>query len=1369
ATETTAPSSETDSTSDTEDTSVSETAQTISETEAASESETTSENTETSSDETLADTSDAEAGTAASANFAYKSADIDISLVIDRGRYIIDNTEIPRNEVAFSVCGINTDDASAGTDDKIVRAYSMAFTRGTDRVEAVSDNVLVKYVFTEKVPESAAASIEVYTMSNGTKTRVETLGTSIEDGYVKGLTFKASLPAFDSFCVVWEDTAPKPDESIISADRSYEYSDDTMTARATAFAGAVCTGNADDTAVPENANNISFAVDTADEDDEVCSLFDSNEAENRTVFVQRFYSESYESVDVSDYETAVTYALSVPVPESYGFAVKVRAADEDGISDIEYMPICEDGSITALTFYVKGAFAVYEPVRGEQFSIDYSDDNITASAVIGENAVITAGERAATSDSLYISANILDEDEAASLPVYEETEKKLIYIRAAVMSGEEKADISDSRVSMIYNVGSEEKLSCASAVLMRLDGDQWTQMDIASSSAADDVLQSLSFDASGAEYFVIAADIIPEPPVPHFYEYSDENLSVNVEVDAEAVFSAGGEAEEDEDSETEEIDAAEVRLYAKEIDAAEDIDIEVGEDERVKFFDIGFETKDGTAVSADLLTLQIDFTIKGEEGESISNIEVFALSDSQTEQIDAAGTEDAADDEDAAQSDASVGVVSVEDNKLTVYAVKYTVDFHYGDYEYNLEGGGDMLLSELFDALGIEESTKGSTIEFTNDALLRYEMVEDADEPDTAADWRLISLRPFTTVEKLTVRLADGGNVEITVTDDISRYLAVGSSYYFRDVLDWIGIEGSHDDRILKMGMPGFDGVATSKYEVVPVDDHNTLRDYLITIKEPLDTSASLTVGGSPLYVKEVSPGVFEETTAADGVQVKYEFVHPKSSVSDESVFFRLTRGTNTEVGGVQTWHADTAAEDHYFEYELYYVVSGDDKIGVGEMNIVLPLHILRDSQGNYADDIELSIPDKELYDSQQHSSLATDKIYFTYTIDEANNVVRITNVKELSSGDNPTIVYAYKTTKKTYDYNDGVPSEPAFANIRINTTSASDSTKPVIVSGHTEQIPVAIDTDVDIKKTEKTIAQSSISQLWKEEWNNSLSLDPNDYHIEDGEIVYDYVYMVWKVNSSFVSYDIGGNEIHAGNNSITKRYSFSLTGDQISAINEKGVAINGEIIGVNLAGRNEWVAWDGTSHTTEIDRLVGKDRTDYVLVRYPKSAVNLYDEDAATGKKTPVKVTFKNDVENQIIPQGDTNEITGNAHGEIIYTPPTYKPPEENTEFDKHGKYGGNIDVKSDKDISFYNLETLVNKNQPIKGLKYNTKMFSSMLPLTFDPAELLSQTEEDVEHYQWADAVYILKDETLSLTDLNQSKNNADYKAYKLIDDDY
>lgn len=96
-------------------------------------------------------------------------------------------------------------------------------------------------------------------------------------------------------------------------------------------------------------------------------------------------------------------------------------------------------------------------------------------------------------------------------------------------------------------------------------------------------------------------------------------------------------------------------------------------------------------------------------------------------------------------------------DSFSVYGIVYTVDFEYEGYAFSIKGESEILISELFEQLHIEEdASKVENVEFTDYELIKVEQ--------TDGDWKLISLKPFDTEEKLTITLPEK-IIEIKVTD----------------------------------------------------------------------------------------------------------------------------------------------------------------------------------------------------------------------------------------------------------------------------------------------------------------------------------------------------------------------------------------------------------------------------------------------------------------------------------------------------------------------------------------------------------------------------------------------------------------------------
>ncbi|MBR3158068.1 MAG: Cna B-type domain-containing protein, partial [Atopobiaceae bacterium] len=102
--------------------------------------------------------------------------------------------------------------------------------------------------------------------------------------------------------------------------------------------------------------------------------------------------------------------------------------------------------------------------------------------------------------------------------------------------------------------------------------------------------------------------------------------------------------------------------------------------------------------------------------------------------------------------------IEITTDSFSVYAFSYTVDFTYDDFTYSIAGETNILLSKLFEILGIEEDVADvKDVTFTNTDFVKVEKKGD--------DWLLTSLKPFTSDETLTVELFNGAKYVIAVTD----------------------------------------------------------------------------------------------------------------------------------------------------------------------------------------------------------------------------------------------------------------------------------------------------------------------------------------------------------------------------------------------------------------------------------------------------------------------------------------------------------------------------------------------------------------------------------------------------------------------------
>ncbi|MDY6307304.1 MAG: SpaA isopeptide-forming pilin-related protein [Oribacterium sp.] len=128
--------------------------------------------------------------------------------------------------------------------------------------------------------------------------------------------------------------------------------------------------------------------------------------------------------------------------------------------------------------------------------------------------------------------------------------------------------------------------------------------------------------------------------------------------------------------------------------------------------------------------------------------------------------------------------IDFSSDSFSVYVLAYTVDFHYGDYTWSMEGEQSVLLSELFKILGIEKDVKDvENVNFSNNNLVS---VEDFVTDEGIHDWKLTSLQPFTSDETLTIYFSDKTIISIKVTDEQEGSKPTLQGIYYTDSYeDW--------------------------------------------------------------------------------------------------------------------------------------------------------------------------------------------------------------------------------------------------------------------------------------------------------------------------------------------------------------------------------------------------------------------------------------------------------------------------------------------------------------------------------------------------------------------------------------------------------
>lgn len=325
-------------------------------------------------------------------------------------------------------------------------------------------------------------------------------------------------------------------------------------------------------------------------------------------------------------------------------------------------------------------------------------------------------------------------------------------------------------------------------------------------------------------------------------------------------------------------------------------------------------------------------------------------------------------------------------------------------------------------------------------------------------------------------------------------------------------------------------------------------------------------------------------------------------------------------------WNPSDSAAGHSFIYRVNYTMSGTFSTDVGAFKIEVPLHILKDKDGNWADTFTCPY-------GLRSSITENDNPDFVYEIDEENNKAIIYNYKPYPTGEAGYVEFAYETTKDTTNYTDMTSSTKVPAKIY----ATSDTTT---VTKESEAEEVYIDTHATVAYTQK-----KKPTLYKS-WNNLWGQEPENAN--------NYYYLVWPIRTYI--------------NKNTSAYDFYL--------NDICTDMESKVVGYKFSGQSEF------SDINHIDNLITYgDRYDYVLTRYSKDKA-----DAAV--KNEERFYIHNDIEAIVSPSDHIDSDTNATSSyDWFYESPLYNGGNGTFWAEKFGIYGAYNRVESSEDISNFML----------------------------------------------------------------------------------
>lgn len=430
------------------------------------------------------------------------------------------------------------------------------------------------------------------------------------------------------------------------------------------------------------------------------------------------------------------------------------------------------------------------------------------------------------------------------------------------------------------------------------------------------------------------------------------------------------------------------------------------------------------------------------------------------------------------------------------------------------------------------------------------------------------------------------------------------------------------------------------------------------------------------------------------------------------------------ETAGIDgyVWTASNSNSGHKFIYSVDFSLSGqgisnnaNDLIKERFVEIHIPAHILRlkgqteaggsEETKKYGDAIEVSVPKASdvsrvpLYDvNGDPVKDDEDNIIYTYDTDydfiyeevtgqDGKPEIVIYNIKPISAGQVYEFPMAYKMLYNTWDYEDLEVSDAAKASVIIDSwpkdsanPNASDNQDEI--KAKTREIPVHINTGVQIQSTSKSVKQNNQTELLTAEQLESLSYISGK-GLDLGTQKNDYLYMVWQVDSKV--------------STVTQKYNYTVSDKPgtLSGTDEGGKThtVQGEFVAMNIANGNFQTpeADANGEYSVTIENLTGNPPAALVITRYKKTGTDEINNAPRNGYYKAV-----NDAEGKVTPvDGKDKDTTRTTQAEFIYERkrPSIPPVIESYTASKKGL------------TTSYELNNILQDNTPVPELKYSTE----------------------------------------------------------------
>ncbi|MBQ4247881.1 MAG: hypothetical protein II703_04755, partial [Ruminococcus sp.] len=421
-------------------------------------------------------------------------------------------------------------------------------------------------------------------------------------------------------------------------------------------------------------------------------------------------------------------------------------------------------------------------------------------------------------------------------------------------------------------------------------------------------------------------------------------------------------------------------------------------------------------------------------------------------------------------------------------------------------------------------------------------------------------------------------------------------------------------------------------------------------------------------------------------------------------------------------WSAANSNSGHKFIYTVDFSLSGqgigdNDKDLIKErfVEIHIPAHILRlkgqDKAGGsgetkkYGDVIELSVPKASdvskvpqydasgnpVTDEQGQTVYVYDTDYdFLYeegTDENGEPEIVIYNIKPISAGQVYEFPMAYKMLYNTWEYQDLGESDAAKASVVVDSWKKDSQTQDSSdnkdeIRAQTKEIPVYINTGVQIQSTSKSVRQKDQTELLTAEKLQDLSYISGK-GLDLGADKDNYLYMVWQVDSKV--------------STVTQKYSYTVS-DKPGVLSgtdaeENTHSVQGEFVAMNINnGSFQKPEADGSgNYSVTVSGLSGNPPVALVITKYAKTGTDEINNAPRNGSYKAV-----NDAKGTVTPaDGMDIDTEKPAQAEFIYErkKPSIPPVIEGYTAFKKGL------------TTSYELNNILEDDTAVTGLKYSTE----------------------------------------------------------------